>query len=56
MGFRLPLGQSLPWVAPEDVGHHSFDGDPFAAQDALPAKSGKAAIAKAGKNCPREAR
>jgi uncharacterized protein (DUF2126 family) len=36
IGFRLPLA-SLPYVAPEDV-EILIDADPFAPQDALPAK------------------
>ncbi len=45
MGFRLPLS-SLPWVAPEDA-EIVIEGDPFAEQDALPAKK-KSAASKAG--------
>jgi uncharacterized protein (DUF2126 family)/transglutaminase-like putative cysteine protease len=36
MGYRLPL-DSLPWTRPEDV-VYSFDPDPFATRDLLPAK------------------
>jgi uncharacterized protein (DUF2126 family)/transglutaminase-like putative cysteine protease len=36
MGYRLPL-DSLPWTRPEDV-VYSFDPDPFATRDVLPAR------------------
>jgi uncharacterized protein (DUF2126 family)/transglutaminase-like putative cysteine protease len=36
LGLRLPL-ESLPWTKPEDV-EYSFDPDPFAAREELPAK------------------
>jgi uncharacterized protein (DUF2126 family) len=35
MGYRLPL-ESLPWTKPEEV-LYSFDADPFAKRDELPA-------------------
>jgi uncharacterized protein (DUF2126 family) len=36
IGYRLPL-ESLPWTKPEDV-LYSFDPDPFAKRDVLPAR------------------
>jgi uncharacterized protein (DUF2126 family) len=36
MGYRLPL-ESLPWTKPEDV-LYSFQPDPFAKRDVLPAR------------------
>jgi uncharacterized protein (DUF2126 family)/transglutaminase-like putative cysteine protease len=36
LGLRLPL-ESLPWTKPEDV-EYSFDPDPFAEREELPAK------------------
>jgi uncharacterized protein (DUF2126 family)/transglutaminase-like putative cysteine protease len=36
MGYRLPL-ESLPWTKPEDV-LYSFEHDPFAKRDVLPAR------------------
>ncbi len=36
MGYRLPL-DSLPWTKPEDV-LYSYDTDPFATRDRLPAR------------------
>jgi uncharacterized protein (DUF2126 family) len=41
MGYRLPL-DSLPWTKPEDI-LYSFDPDPFAKRDALPARPARRA-------------
>jgi uncharacterized protein (DUF2126 family) len=41
MGYRLPL-DSLPWTKSEDI-LYSFDPDPFAKRDALPARPARRA-------------